>query len=89
MNENPNSHRRPSSHEDKIANFLLGSDVQAMKDLPDNPDLQTVYEGVNLKISLGNMLGGWELGPDGPQVVWFVLVKRDAMQPALFQRLEG
>jgi len=70
--------------DDKIRDFLLGSDVRAMKDLPDNPLIPTVLEGVNLKVDLTNLIGGWELSTEGPRVVWFMLIKDHG-----FQRLNG
>jgi hypothetical protein len=67
--------------------WFLGYDIQEMKATPDMSSLPMIYEGVNIKVQTENMLGGWTLGENGPEVVWFVLV-RLSNGKVKFQRME-
>jgi hypothetical protein len=55
--------------------WFMGYNAKQMHDLPDLTSTGVVYEGVNIKIETGNMLGGWEISVNGPRVVWFVLTQ--------------
>lgn len=59
---------------DTIYTFSLGYLGCEMQDLPD---LMRVYKGVDIRIDLGNIIGGWTLGgPNGdePIAVYFMLM---------------
>jgi hypothetical protein len=57
---------------DFLYTFCLSYTAEDMKDLPD---LMHVHDGVDIRVNLGNIMGGWCL-EDSPQsivvAVWFL-----------------
>jgi hypothetical protein len=59
----------PISVTGPIYTFLLAYTGKEMKDLPD---LMLVIDGVDIRIDLGHILGGWTLQGSKVVAVWFV-----------------